>query len=153
VAEKPSSVAIIALCISIGTAAFSVYQFWNSQREDRIRTAVEISRNFAHDQDELAIEAIVIADLHKSKLSNEQLIRLAKLGDQLEYVSFLANTKRIDEEYLSSSIKCTILFFNMAIDNLKDVTGLDQRDQITKFSSRVQCNLKGLPELKSLPKS
>jgi hypothetical protein len=49
--EKPSVTAVLALLISLGTAAFSLYQWTAAQEEKKITIAVDISKSFLLDND------------------------------------------------------------------------------------------------------
>jgi hypothetical protein len=105
--EKTSSTAIIALCISIATAAFSIYQWWYSQQDLKIIAAVDISRKYQ--------------DIEKSLKNRQELLSYArnepvaytpeivKYLQRLEYIAYLVIYDRIDLRYLAPDIKCDML--------------------------------------------
>jgi hypothetical protein len=113
-----SASAVIALCISIVTAAFSFYQWWTAEDESRIAAAIEISRNYFSEAHQQPIRAIVAAALDKIDDSNVAASALMATN-YLEYVAFLANSKRIDARYLSQDIKCDM---NFAREGTRNIT-------------------------------
>jgi hypothetical protein len=105
-AEKSSLVAKFALVVSIGAAAFSVYQWWSSGRSERIRAAIEVSNKFI-DQ---AIDAEYIANAFQAgEKTPEALAEVTKHYARLEYVAYLGNVGLINVNYLSQFLICSIV--------------------------------------------
>jgi hypothetical protein len=101
--------AVAAFCLSIGTAAFSIFQWWNTEKQNRITAAIELSKNFIKDTDPETVEAVWAAAKSPAKISVNQLTLFAKFGDQLNYIALLANKGRIDRDYLHPSIDCSVI--------------------------------------------
>jgi hypothetical protein len=108
--------ATIALFVSIATAAFSIYQRYFSQREARINAAIEISKSFyAKSFDKKLAVALESLFSKGPKLSIEQETLIFTFANDLEYIAFLSNTERIDEGYLSNTLKCAIYVANKSM--------------------------------------
>lgn len=116
-AEKPraSWQAQMAFYLSLATAAFSAFQWWNSKREHRINIAMELSRIYERDMPRNLIDAateelhtdIYVTEnnqLQNLKLTDVQFKELRYYAASLEYVAFLANTGKIDPEYPLSNV-------------------------------------------------
>jgi hypothetical protein len=143
-AEKASTTAIVALCISIGTAAFSVYQWWNSQQELRISVAVNMATQYVQDptvqlQRESLYAVLISAPDQGLPIKQEDRDRLLLLINRLEYIAQLANASRLNEKFLPHSVKCDIQL--LADEIAKVPTGVLEPStptaEIKKFSGRL----------------
>ncbi len=146
-AEKASRTAIIALCISIGTAGFSIYQWWNGQAEGRISAAIEISKNHLRDRELKVMASIVKAAFTEDNLSTEELLMIGHHADELEYVAFLANHDKIDKSYLSLPITCDIVLTSKASERLKQLIptmAKSPEHQMRDFSRTAVCDLNSM---------
>jgi hypothetical protein len=102
-AEKPSTVAIVALCLSIGTAAFAVFQWWKGTQDSRINAAIELSNKHIA---ETTVSGSAIPDLARKQLIGTGTAE--RYINRLEYTAYLANDGRIDVNYLALSLRCEI---------------------------------------------
>lgn len=140
--EKSNVTAIIALLVSIGTAGFSGFQWWNSERESRISAAIDISKNHAHEIDDATWRLVVGVYNGKTALSPDEGVKLARHGDVIEYIALLANTGRLDKGYLSPTVQCDIAFTNAALERLKHAAmPPSQRPEMAKLSAQLNCPL------------
>jgi hypothetical protein len=107
--QTPSLTAVVALCLSAMTALFSGYQWWHNQLENRIGATIELSNVYLRDP-ELVGEQRVISNMiaPEYKASDEDRALAYHYMRRLQYIAHLANTERLDAEYLSSTIKCDI---------------------------------------------
>jgi hypothetical protein len=127
--EKPSKVAIIALCLSIGTAAFSIYQWWSGQRASRIAAAVGISNRYIYPYDlgERMYE-------ERQSASPDDMRRFEAYSNRLEYIAFLANRDLIDADYIPQILQCDILFTSGIIKHLQK----DRKVQVAMLSPNLE---------------
>jgi hypothetical protein len=137
-AERPSKIAKIALSLSIVTglisiaaAAFSVYQWFDTQRQQRISAAIEFSKDYLHDPEMVDRYAKLLDDDPKKRpMSNEDMLKERSFIDLLNYIAALANVDLIDNRYLSWRIKCDIYYVGRFIvpnrpdiaNAMKDIT-------------------------------
>jgi hypothetical protein len=143
-AEPASVIAKVALFISIGTAAFSIYQWWNTQREDRIKNAIEISKSYYKDVDTLTQRAVMLA-YKGQKVSPQQILLIGQMTDQMEYIALLTNHGKLDQDFLSQDIQCAMLFVLGAHAQLKTTfPPLEEVKlrEINKFAPHAQCAIK-----------
>jgi hypothetical protein len=118
-AEKSSLVARSALVVSIGAAAFSVYQWWSSGRYERIRAAIEISNKYI-DQ---AIDADQRADEYWAGQSGpETRADIAKHYARLEYIAYLGNVGLINIHYLSQFLICSIVNMPASVERNQKIS-------------------------------
>jgi hypothetical protein len=116
-AEKSNLVAKLALVVSIGAGAFSVYQWWSGGRSERIRAAIEVSNKYI-DQ---AIDADYVVDGYRAGERNPQdLADVAKHYARLEYVAYLGNVGLINVNYLSPFLTCSIVDMPASLERNKD---------------------------------
>src|SRR5262245_50252692 len=106
-AEKSGGpVAIFALVVSVGAAAFSVYQWWSGGRSERIRAAIETSNKYI----EQAIDPNYLADQYaRGELGAEGRVEIEKHYARLEYIAYLGNVGLINVNYLSPFLVCSIV--------------------------------------------
>jgi hypothetical protein len=148
-AKKPITVAIFALGLSIWSTGLSGYQFWNSRRESRITTAVEISRNYLKDRD--VETAALIFSINRDEqtgvvLATEQLHRIIRHFDVFEYVALLVLNDRLDRSYLSESLICDMAWTDGALERLKDnLAALPRKSTLKLFLQQNPCNEKIIP--------
>ena len=116
-AEKSSLVAKFALVVSIGAAAFAVYQWWSSGRNERIRAAMEISNKY--------IDQVVDPDLslnayYAGQAGPEVRTYIANHFARLEYIAYLGNVGLINVDYLSQFLVCSIVDMPASLERNKD---------------------------------
>jgi hypothetical protein len=139
VAEKPTStIAVIALFVSISTAGFSFFQWWNSEREARINAAIEISRTF-NNRPPLTKEEDDTPPVPGGQLSPAQATFLMRIVDRSDYIAYLVNHRRVDFDYLSANVKCGLFaaykeFAQQKATHKIDLTFTD----LERFSARVE---------------
>jgi len=103
----------IAIAISVVSFLFTGYQWWNGQRESRINAAVEISRIYLLDPDVKRGYDVFLnykVSARPSGEFSEEFLRERSYIDFVNYISDLANRDRINNDYLSSRIKCDIAY-------------------------------------------
>lgn len=151
-AERPSKTAKIALWISIGTgvisiatAVFSVYQWFDTQRQQRISAAIEFSEDYLHDPEIVGSYAKILDYDPKKTISNEEMLQERSFIDLLNYIAALANVDLIDNRYLSWRIKCDIYYVGKFIvpkrpdiaNAMKDITRYVNEDRATDCPDRA----------------
>jgi hypothetical protein len=138
-AEKRNTTATIALCLSIGSLSFAVYQWSNGQSETRINAAIEISKTLPAELPQAVREALNLLILKKA-LSEDQISDLLDMAVSFEYLANLANNKRVATEYLSATVKCRIWLSNQIVNLLRPRAGVEGEDftQLQAFSRRVE---------------
>jgi hypothetical protein len=142
-AAKKDPIAIVALCISIVTAVFSVYQWWNNEKESRVNAAIEISRNNLKDRDERTMAAVVKI-ITGNEISLEDAMLISLHADQLEYIAFLANANKLDKSYLSVALNCDIVLTLLAGDKLAKLfppLAKSPAHQMRDFDRTANCDL------------
>jgi hypothetical protein len=131
-----SATAIIALCLSVMNAAFSFFQWWNGERESHITAAVEISKNYINKEQEEREKSIapVLKTLFfgKDSISGDELESIARHGEIMAYVAFLANKNRLDKSYLASSLVCDIVWTDKAFRTLVEKEPRIQQTSVRK---------------------
>lgn len=135
--DKPSTIAIIALCLSIVTAIFSGFQWWNGQRESRIAAAVDISKNFVRSQDPKIPESLFALTSGKD-LNSERLTVVFRAIGEAEYLAYLTNRDRVDFEYLSQAVKCHMYGAAMLTPKFRSVaTFVVELTELPKIAPRL----------------
>jgi hypothetical protein len=108
-AKESNTVAILALCVSIGTAAFSIYQWRSSQTESKINSAIEISKQYIRDKElSNGRNELISAQEEIPTAGTAAAYSFREYIDYLEYISYLANNSRVDEQYISPTLQCDI---------------------------------------------
>jgi hypothetical protein len=130
-AERPQTIAIIALCLSIGTASFSVYQWWRAQRESIINASIEVTRNYIrqsdHDRAPATLRSMNTPGVAIAvKPPDWEIVR--RYMAELEYIAFLLNESRLNEDFVAPSI---IFDIKCNYELLAEV----QRDKVWQLSS------------------
>jgi predicted ATP-binding protein involved in virulence len=142
---KSSPTAIVALCISIASAVFSFFQWWNSRAESRINAAIEVSKANLRERDLNTMAAVIKVLTSNEPLTAKEMLLLGDHADQLEYIAFLANTGKLDKSYLSVSIVCDVAITNAAIQKLKEKIppmAKSPEHQMEEFSRTAKCDIK-----------
>jgi hypothetical protein len=136
--------AVIALCLSAVSVGFSAYTWWNSQREVRVATAVEFSKNFIREVDGDTARAFVKAYSNPAiKLPDAERSKVNQITELLEYVAFLGNKEKIDKSYISPSITCFIVLIQKAVDSSrKEKRDFPDVPEIAKYSQNSACERK-----------
>jgi hypothetical protein len=143
-AKGPGTLAVIALCVSISGTAFSIFQWWRSQHDAEISTAIEFSKNYTHDIDETTMMAIMTAYIGR-QISTQDAIKAVKFSETLEYIAFLANRAKLDKSYLSPSLTCTIIYAEQALANIRKTNPFMSdvaKSEIAEFSHTTRCEEK-----------
>ncbi len=109
--DKSNGLAVAALIISIGTAAFSIYQWWNSERSSRINAAMEVSKHYLEDKELNAarMEINMMVSVKQQTVSVESSLATRAYISWLNYVAFLSNNERLDPDYLAELLTCDII--------------------------------------------
>jgi hypothetical protein len=144
-AEKASGLAKWAFGISILTAAFSIFQWWNQRSETRIAAAIEISKNFFKDIDFAETKSAI--KLYAGKGTTEDEMTVARQADYLNYVALLANHHQIDERFLAGDIVCMMAIIQRAVNQMpgtSKVMDANAREgalkELTEFVKRSDCS-------------
>jgi hypothetical protein len=112
---KAPTVAIIALCVSLATAAFSVLQWWYNQKATKAAAAVEVSKTYMRERDEkqMGEEYMAFVALKQRKDAGEwhpiYENKITFLGWQFNYIVFLVEKGMLDKNYLSPIMKCDMM--------------------------------------------
>jgi hypothetical protein len=147
-AESPSKTAKVALAISILTACFSIFQWWNTEKEARISAAIDVSRNYYKDLNLPQVHALMKAYVG-GDLSHDELQLFVREADYLNYIAKLANENKLDKTFLSRDIHCAMLLTLQAHDNdakwydAPVASGLDRPD-LRKFAQSIDCPYKAI---------
>lgn len=141
--EKPSTVAVIALCLSIGSACFSIFQWWSNERQKKIDIAIDISKKYIQDRElekgHLQVESSYLAKKTSDIPSGEEAYPAGVYLKYLEYVAFLANSDKLDEAYLSRALKCDIKITFRTLRFVQAAFGIDfNLPEIERFALRDQ---------------
>src|SRR5580704_16463505 len=90
------SIARAALVVSILSAAFSFLQWSNTESENRISVAVEISKNYLKERD-VAASGLVVKTVNSGpdSISKEEAIEIGRYTDLLSYIALLTNKNRL----------------------------------------------------------
>jgi hypothetical protein len=119
----PIIFSVIAICISLGTFGFSVYQSRDTQHEHRINAAIELSKMYLQDKEISDRYAMILNYDPKKARSNDEFLRERSFVDLINYIATLANQNLIDNHYLSWRIKCDIYFVGKIVaPNRPDLT-------------------------------
>jgi len=142
-AEKSNVIAIVALCISIGSAAFSLYQWWNSQTDSKINAAIEISKNYIQDRDqERPIHLLSLRLNPKNKFTSEQSEELSRYMARLEYYALLINNRRVDETFVAWVIVCDmslVLAWSKLVKGDPPVQAMPETEKYIKKAATRPC--------------
>lgn len=140
--DRPSWVAIIALCLSIGTATFSVFQWWSGTRETAINAAINVSQKYIQDSDlakgrnELYELPLQKEGTHIPHGREAESIKAFILF--LEYVSYLTNNERLDERYLLRALKCDVVQVKFKLDLVTHFYGIQfDLPDLNRFAERL----------------
>jgi hypothetical protein len=106
---KSNMIAKIALSLSLISTAFAFYQWSDSQRQNRVNAAVELSKIYLT-TGSLSHGYALLLDVEPTEAPGnyEKFLPARLYLDFLEYVAYLANQGRIDNSYISERIKCDI---------------------------------------------
>jgi hypothetical protein len=141
-ADPASPTAKWALGISIVVAAFSIFQWFATQKEARISSAIEISRNYFKDRDLAGASALAKA-YTGVELSDDEALLVARDADFLNYVALLLNAGRLEQQFIEEDIQCAMLVMFQAQANLKEsspaLKEFFSSPQIAKFVPRAKC--------------
>jgi hypothetical protein len=105
-ATLSDKIAALALVVSIVTGGFTLYQWLNTENENCIVAAIEISNKYLADKD---IQTIMHKLRYKSVTSDEEAV-VYRLLFRLNYIAYLANLGRVNRDYLALQISCDIRY-------------------------------------------
>ena len=143
------TIARAALVVSILSAVFSFLQWLNTESENRISAAVELSKNYLKERDVAASDLVVKTIIDGAdSISKEDATTIGRYTDLLSYIALLTNKNRLDKVYLADTITCDIFYANKAIGLLKKYFGEQDREMLI-FIKRYPC----LTEIAPQPKS
>jgi len=146
VAESPSKTARAALALSIVSICFSVFQWWNTEKEARISAAIDVSRNYYKDLNLPQAHALMKAYVG-GNLNRDELELFVREADYLNYIAKLANENKLDKNFLSRDISYAMLVILQGHDNDAKwfepgvASGLDRPD-LRKFAQSADCPYK-----------
>lgn len=96
-----------AFYLSLLTAAFSTYQWWNGERESRRNAAVDFSMKYLEDEAvHKGVDALV-ASTHDD-FSYLMVDSAANYVEIMEYTAYLINSGRFDPNYVSRKVLCDV---------------------------------------------
>jgi hypothetical protein len=95
------------LISTFNLASYAYQNWWQVPRETRITLAVEISKNYLRDISKETIDLFLAAS-RDVELTPEQLRSVALFDDTMEYIAFLANSGRLDADFLAPSLVCAL---------------------------------------------
>jgi hypothetical protein len=144
-ADKSTLISATALAISFVSIGFTFFQWWSSGQENRINAAIEISKNHLRERDAATSVAIAHGINPEDPFTNEDLVRISKHAEALEYIAFLANSNRLEKSYLSPMVSCDIILTNITIAKLakSDSYLKDKRwpnPEIENFIKTAKCD-------------
>lgn len=125
--ERASPTAIIALCISIGTAGFSAFQWWNNERAARINSAIDISKYYMKEKNtEVAAHVYwaargEIGEKEKEKFRKENRDGVARHYNFLYYVALLSDTDTISKDHLWIELQCDVFHADRAAPRIGEI--------------------------------
>lgn len=139
-AEKPSMVAVIALCLSAATAVFSIYQWWSTQQESRINAAIDISKTYLRERDVINTLMFGVYVGWPRRLEDDELLKLARHLEFLNYVAFLGITEKLDRSYLSPALVCEISWADAVAEKLSDrFQSAPKQPNLAAFRKQTPC--------------
>jgi hypothetical protein len=148
-------IAIVSLCLSVATGGFTFFQWWNSQREAHIAAAIDISRKLIDQPLSREETAAVITAYRNDTVPFEQVEKITKNAQLLNYVALLANRNKLEKEYLADDIPCFMVVYNEAMDNLETQFPYLKSHrylEMKKFVQTTACSAQlGLDQLKKKP--
>jgi hypothetical protein len=112
-------IAIVSLCLSVATASFTFYQWWNTQQENRITAAIEVSKNYLKERNQEVFGEVYSAYRNPDEISSEAVLRITRHSDELSYIVFLTNRGRLDPSYLPGDFPCLVSLLSGALKNIK----------------------------------
>ena len=104
--SKIDYIAYCSLGLAAVSSAFAIYQWWSSDRDERIRAAVELSNKYIGLSYQDPFRSLKMLEEGNATLQKENP------GGQLaliEYAAYLANRQRADTNYLAQYLKCDIV--------------------------------------------
>jgi hypothetical protein len=132
---------ILGSVLAVASVLWSTYQWMDSRRESRISAAVDISRNYLKETSDSTSNEINRAALGL-EMSNEDALIALRGANVLEYIAFLANNNRINEDYLAEELKCSIKHASEGAKNIKrkmEWLNSVSYPQLEKFATRISC--------------
>ncbi len=99
---------VVAFYLSIATAAFSIFQWFNSEASTRVEAALGISKQFLEDKDFDTQWHLFNVYARSEYLNPGDESTVFRFIDKLEYVALLVNEERVNQTYVSNLLKCYI---------------------------------------------
>jgi hypothetical protein len=105
-----NQIATLSLALAVASSVFAVYQWWTSDKQEKIRAAIDISNQHLADP----VNKVALDLLARQVQSGQGSIvdfapKLASYRARLEYFAFLANRGLADRRYYSMSLTCDII--------------------------------------------
>ena len=101
-----TQIALLALVLSILSAISAVYQWWSSGRDEKIRSAIDMSDHYLEQWIDIPI---TLARINAGQSAGStDLENVRKQQAKLEYTAFLANRGLINSNYLAQRVTCDI---------------------------------------------
>jgi hypothetical protein len=119
-ATTTNTVAIVSLIISLFSASFALFNWWNSERQARISAAVDYSLKYINDSAAASDRLIYFDVLGRpkemktfvsqpgTKEEHDENISARHL-QRLEYLAFLLTHNKMDVSYISNPLICELI--------------------------------------------
>ena len=128
-----NQIATLSLAVAAVSSAFAVYQWWTSDKQEKIRAAIDISNQHLADPVNKVALDLMARQVNMGQGSMlDYAPKLASYQARLEYFAFLANRGLADRRYYSMSLTCEII--GIASSDPKD--GTPTNPQATEFARR-----------------
>lgn len=113
-ADKSSWVAKTGLVFAVVGIILTIVQWLYGLKQNRINTAIELSKIYLVDK-EIAQRFATLLDEAPEEIQGnyDKFLKARSYIDFLEYVAYLANRERIDNEFVAHRIKCDIAHIPM----------------------------------------
>lgn len=152
-AEKRDYTAILALVVSVMGAIFSMFQWHRSEMDARASSAIEFSKGYMNDSQELQNQLGALITLSdKVRNTKQNRVGEADLGDpfriikRLEYIAFLIHKDMLDDAFIYENIKCDMTAVVIYLAPLQSIPEFQSASvENIKAQSKKYFELCGLP--------
>jgi hypothetical protein len=104
---KSDHIAFVSLALALMSTASTIFQWWSSGREERIRAAVDISNSYL--EKAVSDPNHILSASQFGFASQEQAFSALRELERLEFVAYLANRGLVNANYLSHVLTCNIV--------------------------------------------